>query len=139
MVHAHSPGHHHHPFPRALRLTRPGQFRYVFDRARVVRDDAFRILSRDNDLAHCRLGLAVSRKACRQATGRNRIKRVVRESFRHHQHALAAAGPVDIVVLPTPGAATICNAELTRRLAALWNRMGARIATDADNDNRKQH
>lgn len=138
MVHAGDPGQHPSRFPRSLRLTRPGEYRFVFERARVVRDDAFRILSRGSGLDHCRLGLAVSRKACRSAVGRNRIKRLVRESFRLQLHEPGLA-PVDIVVLPTPAAASICNAELTRRLAALWDKMRAREAAGADQDNRNQN
>jgi ribonuclease P protein component len=133
MVHAGEPGQDSSTFPRSLRLTLPGEYRFVFEQARAVRDDAFRILCRDNALAHCRLGLAVSRKVSRSAVGRNRLKRLVRESFRHHQEALAESGPVDIVVLPTPLAATICNAELARRLAALWHKMRTRQAAGAGN------
>jgi len=139
MVKAGEPGKSNNAFPRSLRLTRPGDFRFVFDQSRMVRDDAFRILSRSNGREQCRLGLAVSRKACRSAAGRNRLKRLVRESFRHHHRELAESGPVDIVVLPTPGAASICNAELTRRLEALWHKMRTRQAAGAGNDNRNKH
>jgi ribonuclease P protein component len=128
-----------HRFPSALRLHLPAEFRKVFAQAEVVRDSTFKILRCDNALPHCRLGLAVSRKVCRSAVGRNRIKRVVRESFRQHQHELAARGCWDIVVLPTPQAATICNAELSTRLAALWQKMRSPQAGAADKQNRNSH
>lgn len=41
-----------------------------------------------NDLPHARLGLSVPRRVGR-AVARNRIKRLLREVFRHHQHDLA--------------------------------------------------
>lgn len=120
-------------FPRSHRLLSPAEFRNVFDLNASVRDQAFRVLHRANGRDHARLGLAVSRKACRSSVGRNRLKRLVRESFRRHQHLLAGW---DIVVLPTPQAATICNADITRRLAALWQKLGDRERnTDAGHGN----
>lgn len=55
----------------------------------------------DNGLAHARLGLAISRKASHRATGRNRLKRLAREAFRHHRHVL---GGLDVVVMARAGA-----------------------------------
>lgn len=107
-------------FPRRARLITPGEYRNVFARPEVSRDRFFRVLSRTNGLAFCRLGLAVSRKVCRGAADRNRIKRVIRESFRLHQRELAGQGGRDIVVLPNPLAATICNSELSESLARHW-------------------
>ncbi len=69
-----------------------------------------------------RLGLAVSTRVCKQATGRNRLKRLVRESFRRHQELLATGGGVDIVVLPKPLAATMCNRTLSDALEGHWHR-----------------
>lgn len=43
-----------------------------------------------------RLGLVVAKRVIRQAVHRNRIKRVIRESFRVHQHLLVG---LDLVVL----------------------------------------
>ena len=64
-----------------------------------------------------RLGLAVSKKHCRQATGRNRIKRVVRESFRQNQAEIAG---LDIVVINQPAAASATNRMLFDSMAAHW-------------------
>lgn len=84
------------------------------------------MLARANDLDHARLGLAVSTRVCKHAVGRNRIKRLVRESFRAHQYLLGPSrgerGGVDLVVLPTRHAATICNRELMNSLAHHWHR-----------------
>lgn len=64
--------------------------------------------------------MAVSKKACKRATGRNRLKRLVRESFRHHQHDPGMEQGLDFVVLPSAAAATICNERLSRALAGHW-------------------
>lgn len=111
-------------FLRCHRLTRPTEFRDVFARPRVSQDSYFRVLHRDNAGSASRLGLAVSTKVCKHAVGRNRLKRLVRESFRHHQAVLSAHGGQDIVVLPSRQAATICNSELTASLQAHWRRVG---------------
>ena len=110
-------------FPRRSRLLSQAEFARVFARPGVTQDRVFRILCRQNDRAYCRLGMAVSAKACRTAVGRNRIKRVIRDSFRHHQQMLASAGGKDIVVLPSHEAATICNTELRASLQKHWQRI----------------
>ena len=48
-----------------------------------------------NKLQHARLGLVVTKKGNAKAVRRNRIKRIVRETFRHHQ---ANLGRYDIVL-----------------------------------------
>ena len=60
-----------------------------------------------------KLGMAISKKNCRYATDRNRIKRVIRESFRHNQMSLSG---LDIVVINKPGSTLAKNRELTESL-----------------------
>ncbi len=120
-------------FPRSLRLTGPEEFRRVFSRPTVSTDRCFRVLWRRNALERPRLGLAVSRKTCPKAVGRNRLKRLVRESFRRHQVDLAREGGVDIVVLPSRYAVTQCNEALGASLERHWQRCGVkRNAGDAN-------
>jgi len=107
-------------FTRRARLTTRAQYRHVFDQPEISRDRFFRVFSRVNGLDYCRLGLAVSRKVSDKAVERNRIKRLVRESFRRHQQELAEPGGRDIVVLPNAGAATICTSDLSESLAQHW-------------------
>lgn len=91
----------------------------MFKKATRSRDKWFTVLSRDNDEAVARLGLAIAKKHCRHATGRNRIKRVVRESFRRHQASLAG---LDVVVINQPDATTAGNKQLFDSLAGHWER-----------------
>jgi len=69
------------------------------------------------------LGLAVSKRVDKRAVGRNRIKRVIRESFRHHQSQLTG---LDLVVIARAGAARADKAELSAALATLWQRLTPR-------------
>lgn len=119
-------------FPRGARLTRPAEFQRVFAKATVSADRCFKVLARPNEVGGPRLGMAVSRKVDRKASGRNRIKRVVRESFRHYFRNRRPS--LDFVVLPRPASATICNRRLTESLAVHWQRL-AEQATRADNGN----
>lgn len=109
-------------FRRASRLTKAVEFRRVFSRPEVSQDRYFRVLCRVNDLDRARLGLAIAKKVCPRATGRNRLKRLVRESFRRHQGPLASHGGIDIVVLAKHPAVAMSNETLKNALEDHWVR-----------------
>ncbi|MBT8086953.1 MAG: ribonuclease P protein component [Gammaproteobacteria bacterium] len=113
-------------FQKHNRLLESGAFSRVFEKATRSRDRLFTVLCRHNDGRAARLGLAISKKHCRMATARNRIKRIVRESFREHQAELAG---LDIVVMNQPGASAAANPELFRSLAQHWQRCSDVTAT----------
>ena len=94
-------------------------FSRVFKQAKRSRDKWFTVLCRPGAESTPRLGLAISKKHCRKATGRNRIKRIVRESFRQNQQALEG---LDIVVMNQPAAAEAGNRELFTSLATHWRK-----------------
>ena len=77
----------------------------------------FAIFVRPNGGPAARLGLSVAGKIIGGAVRRNRIKRLVRESFRLHQHELPA---VDIVVNARHGARDAENAAVVRSLEKHW-------------------
>lgn len=123
------PPGHSSGLPRTARLRKPSEFKRVFNRPVVSSDRFFKVLAqRDGGgdaNAGPRLGMAVSRQVDRKATGRNRIKRVTRESFRQY---FASGGPaVDFVVLPRKECATICNGQLFRSLDKHWARIVAQL------------
>ena len=89
----------------------------VFKKAGRSKDKLFTVLYRSNKLQRARLGLAVAKKHCKLATDRNRIKRLVRESFRKHQIELAG---IDIVVLNQPSTHKADNKALSTSLAGHW-------------------
>jgi ribonuclease P protein component len=107
-------------FSKDNRLLDAAAFARVFDNASRSRDNWFTVLGRANKLGKARLGLAISKKNCKLATGRNRIKRVVRESFRHHQDELSG---VDVVVMNKPLAARATTVELLASLENHWQRL----------------
>lgn len=86
-------------YPPSYRLTRRPQFTNCYDRGRRFFSKNFILFVslQGEEAAHWRLGLAVSKKVG-NAVLRNRVKRLLREFFRQHQHEFAAS--VDIVVVP---------------------------------------
>ena len=107
-------------FPREARLLKPGEFEAVFKQALRSGDACFTVLGRRGGEETARLGLAISKKAAGNGVGRNRLKRIVRESFRR---ARAELPELDIVVLAKPPARTKSNAELFRSLERHWTRL----------------
>lgn len=112
-------------FTRRQRLTRPSEFRRVFDCPERLGDRHLTVLARANDLPHARLGLAVGRRRIAAAVARNRFKRIVRESFRASQDAIAG---YDVVVLPKQAAATATRSELRASIDRQWDILRRRRA-----------
>jgi ribonuclease P protein component len=65
----------------------------------------------------------MARKKVRHAVERNRIKRLVRNSFRLHQYDLPA---VDIVFIARQGIDDLANAELVQALGKTWQQVNRR-------------
>lgn len=101
---------------KRARLLKAVEFRRVFDKPVKSSDKFFTVLARVNDVRHPRLGLAISKRNARHAVTRNRIKRVVRESFR----LSALIDSVDVVVMITANGARAENAMLFRSLDRHW-------------------
>jgi ribonuclease P protein component len=110
-------------FTRGNRLLDAAAFGRVFKSATRSRDQQFTVLCRANKLDHARLGLAVSKKHCRLATDRNRLKRIIRESFRQQQLALTG---LDLVVMNRPRAEQQTNAVLFESLDKHWRQCVAK-------------
>jgi len=117
-------------FEKDKRLLKPSQFKAVFDKAdNKVSDKTILILVRYNQLSHARLGLVIGKKNVKLAVERNRLKRQIRESFRHHQAKLAG---LDLVVIARKGAADLENIELNKQFDKLWQRLLRRTQTSIE-------
>jgi ribonuclease P protein component len=79
-----------------MKMNRPGDFSRVFRQGRRTGGGGLTILTVKNTVGHPRLGLAIAKKHLKRASQRNRVKRIIRESFRLNQSAFAS---IDIVVL----------------------------------------
>jgi len=113
-----------HAFTKQQRLLKAKQFQFVFDQAPIrASHPSLLILAKPNEQAFCRLGLVIGKKHIKTAVGRNRIKRLIRESFRTRQ--LPA---LDVIVLARGGADTLDNDEVRKILNGLWKRISKKSA-----------
>jgi ribonuclease P protein component len=110
-------------FSRHSRLLKEADFKSVFQQPIRSGDESFRILARANGIQRHRLGMAVAKKGCATAVGRNRIKRVIRENFRQTMAGQSPEQALDIVVLSTAAATNHCNKTLDKSLFAHWQRL----------------
>jgi len=116
-------------FPRWRRLVKRGEYEQVFAHPLKFTDTYFSVLAMPNPLGYARLGLVVSKKRVdRRAVQRNRLKRIIRESFR--LQGLWAAG-ADIVVIARTGAALQSNRILFLSLARHWRNLEMQCATSS--------
>lgn len=97
----------------------PLQFKNVFEQPFRASTPEITLLARQNNLVHPRLGLTVAKKHLKRAHDRNRIKRLVRESFRLSQHRLPA---YDFVFVAKKGIGQLDNAMFLQQLEKLWQR-----------------
>jgi ribonuclease P protein component len=112
--------------PARRRLRRKRDFDAAYARGRRMGDGFFAVTVMRNDVGAPRLGMAVAVKVAGSAVARNRLRRIIRESFRLHQRELPAA---DLVVSARPPARTAAASALRESLAALWKKVGAQCAT----------
>nr|WP_241015230.1 ribonuclease P protein component [Pseudomonas fulva] len=99
----------------------PRHFKAVFDSPTgKVPGKNLLILARENGLDHPRLGLVIGKKSVKLAVQRNRLKRLMRDSFRLNQQALAG---LDIVIVARKGLGEIENPELHQHFGKLWKRL----------------
>jgi ribonuclease P protein component len=106
--------------PRDARLRRPGDFAALRTNSGRAGGRCFHVRYRDNELGYARLGLAISKRVSKRAVERNRIKRLLRESFRRVRHQLPA---VDLMVMAREQAAGVSGAQLLTEIDALWKKL----------------
>ena len=112
-------------FPAARRVRRKWEFDQLYARGKRLGNNHFGITVHPNELGLARLGLAVASKPFGGSVPRNRIRRLIRESFRLRQHDLPE---VDLVVSARTGAKTASPAQLRASLDGLWDKVKVQCA-----------
>ena len=113
-------------FSRAQRLVHKPEFDSVYRTGRKLGDQYFLVLVRANNQTHPRLGLSVSARSVGNAVNRNRIKRIIRDSFRLNSPMLPA---LDIVVNTRSAARDAINVVLRGSLEMHWKNLVKRCVT----------
>lgn len=107
-------------FKKTQRLLKKSDYDHVFAQAKKIVTTDFILLSRKNNLGYARLGLALSKKMIAKAHDRNRIKRLLRESFRQTQ--LPA---IDVIFLARSGIAKQISSAVNTRLGKTWEQLSS--------------
>jgi ribonuclease P protein component len=106
-------------FKKEYRLLKKSDYDHVFKQAKKLATSDFTFLYRINEVGHARLGLALSKKVIAKAHDRNRIKRLLRETFRLKKDLPA----IDIIVLAKPGIGRASREALLIKLDNTWKKL----------------
>jgi ribonuclease P protein component len=108
-------------FRRDLRLLNPAEFKRVFDNTALRGSTPhLLVLASPNQLEKPRVGFVLAKKQLKRAVDRNRVKRLIRESFRQHQHDLVSN---DFVILARSGIVELDNQQIREMIDGLWFRL----------------
>lgn len=119
-------------FGKSRRLLTPQAFQAVFDGPPFRASHRYLlVLARPGPGPGPRLGLIVAKKHIRLACQRNRIKRLIRESFRHRQDQLAN---LDVIVLARKGLDEQNNAAIAQLLDQQWQRIARKTNAEQTRD-----
>ncbi len=115
-------------FGRNKRLLTAGAYQAVFSgTCYKVAHPHLLLLARPNNFSHPRLGVIVAKKNIRHAVDRNRVKRVVRSTFRLSQNQLDS---LDIVFLARQGIDALSPSEQTALLNKSWQRLSRKLKAE---------
>lgn len=120
-------------FSKQQRLLKAREFQRVFDQSRLKASTrAILLLAAANPLGRPRIGFIIAKKQVRLAVQRNRIKRIIRESFRNQNNLTLN---YDIIVLVRKELANLSNqdirTEFERQLFKLVRQDNALKVTDS--------
>lgn len=103
---------------KGVRLRTLKDFQRVYQSPQKFRKKGFLVLTSPNDLQVARLGISISKKKIARAVDRNRLKRLIRESFRLNRLDLPH---IDLIVIfSADNFDDLTRDEISKNLDALW-------------------
>lgn len=106
--------------PKEARLLKRGQFLTLSKQGKKVYTDCFIAIVLKGTVQTNRIGITISKKVG-NAVARNRIKRIIREYFRHNKHNIS--GPEDINIIARKGLTTLSNRQIIEKLDKLFSKI----------------
>jgi ribonuclease P protein component len=111
-------------FKTENRLQKSSQFKYVANKGKRLKNPFFIVVYKNKQPNEApRLGITVSKKCSKKAVERNRLKRIVRESFRTNRESFSY---LDVVVIGRRQAVEADNTILFKELGRLWRKLEER-------------
>jgi ribonuclease P protein component len=107
-------------FPRNHRLTSKAEYQALFDKSTKINQPYLLMLFKTNQKLYARLGLAIGKRVVNNAVDRNKIKRVIRESFRGSQKKLQG---LDIIILARQKCGELSKKKLREGIEQLWKKL----------------
>lgn len=110
----------HSRFSRDDRLLTKAEYKFVFDQSNKVTQRHLLALFKPNLKPHGRLGLVIGKRVANSAVARNKIKRIIRESFRLNRKQFQG---IDIIVIARQQCDTLDKAKLREGIDKLWEKL----------------
>lgn len=108
-------------FPKSIRLLNAKDYSEVFSSVDIkISTQFFLCLARKRPDTNPRLGIIVAKKNVRLAVNRNRVKRLLRESFRHHKQDIPS---YDIVLLAKHSSNQAEAEKISKELQYVWRKL----------------
>ena len=109
-------------FLKQNRIRKKKDFKEVYSFKKKIYTQNFIVYFKTNKLNIYRLGISVKKTIVKNATDRNRIKRLIREEFRINKNRFKQ--PIDIIFVVRGDCSNKKNQEIYEELKPIWNRFG---------------
>ena len=102
------------------RLKSSSDFKQVFKQAQKTSGKNLLILWKPTQFATSRLGIIASKRVSKLAVSRNRIKRIIRDSFRQQKNQFER---LDVIVIAKQPCTKLSKTELRKETDNLWKKL----------------